>query len=45
MSVRGITMKFKGKLARGGNSRTKTMLYKHGHFSLSNKLLSINSNK
>jgi hypothetical protein len=45
LQIKGITLKFKGKLARGGNSRTKTMLYKQGYYSLSNKMLAINVNK
>ena len=45
LQIRGITLKFKGKLGRGGNSRTKTMFYRRGLYSLSNKSLSLNRNK
>lgn len=43
--LKGVTLKFKGKLARGGNSRKKTMFFWKGYYSLSNKHLRLNRNK
>lgn len=45
LQIKGITLKFKGKLGRGGNARKKTMFYHKGYYSLSNKFLSLNRNK
>ncbi len=45
LRVKGVKLIFKGKLAKGGNARKRTMFYKRGLYSLSNKLLSINMNK
>ena len=45
LQVKGVTLKFKGKLARGGNARKKTMFFWKGYYSLSNKLLALNRNK
>ena len=45
LKIKGITLKFKGKLARGGNSRKKTIFYHRGYYSLSNKCLSLNRHK
>ena len=45
LKIRGITVKFKGKLAKGGNSRKKTFFYHKGYYSLSNKFLSLNQHK
>lgn len=44
LHLRGISLKFKGKLGRGGNSRKKTLFYKKGYYSLSNKLLCLHRN-
>lgn len=45
LKVSGIFMKFKGKLARGGNSRTKTMYFKVGKTAQGDKNLALNTNK
>jgi len=45
LKLRGVTLKFKGKLGRGGNSRKKTMFFWRGYYSLSNKFLALNRNK
>lgn len=45
LQVKGVTLVFKGKLAKGGNARKRTMFFKKGYYSLSNKLLSLNLNK
>jgi hypothetical protein len=45
LKVKGITLKFKGKLGRGGNSRKKTTFYHKKYYSLSNKCLSLNQHK
>jgi hypothetical protein len=45
LQVKGISLVFKGKLAKGGNARKRTLFYKTGLYSLSNKLLSLNTNK
>lgn len=45
LKIKGITVKFKGKLAKGGNSRKKTFFYHRGYYSLSNKFLSLNRHK
>lgn len=45
LQIKGITLVFRGKLAKGGNARKRTMFFKRGLYSLSNKLLSMNSNK
>ena len=44
LHLKGITLKFRGKLGRGGNSRKKTLFYKKGYYSLSNKLLCLHRN-
>jgi|JI9StandDraft_2_1071091.scaffolds.fasta_scaffold193300_1 hypothetical protein len=44
LQLKGITLKFKGKLGRGGNARKKTIFYHKGHYSLSNKLLCLQKN-
>lgn len=44
LQIKGITLKFKGKLGRGGNARKRTMFYHKGYYSLSNKLLALNRN-
>jgi hypothetical protein len=44
LQIKGITLKFKGKLGKGGNSRKKTLFYKKGSYSLSNKNLALNRN-
>ena len=45
LQIKGITLVFRGKLAKGGNARKRTMFFKRGLYSLSNKLLSMNANK
>ena len=45
LQIKGITLKFKGKLGRGGTARKKTIFYHKGQYSLSNKFLSLNRNK
>lgn len=45
LHLKGLYLVFRGKLGKGGNSRKKTLFYKHGHYSLSNKLLSLNTQK
>ena len=45
LKIKGITVKFKGKLAKGGNSRKKTFFYHRGYYSLSNKFLSLKRHK
>jgi hypothetical protein len=45
LKINGILMKFKGKLARGGNSRTKTVFFRVGKTSPGDKSLALNSNK
>jgi hypothetical protein len=45
LQIKGITLTFKGKLAKGGNARKRTLFYKKGLYSLSNKQLGMNSNK
>lgn len=45
LHLKGVDFRFKGKLGRGGNSRKKTMFYKKGYYSLSNKNLAMNYNK
>jgi ribosomal protein S3 len=45
LNIKGIKLTFRGKLGKGGNSRKRVMSYKAGEFSLSNKMLCINSNK
>jgi hypothetical protein len=45
LKVKGITLIFKGKLAKGGNSRKQTLFYKKGLYSLSNKNLKLEKNK
>ena len=44
LQIKGITLKFKGKLGRGGTARKKTMFFHKGCYSLSNKFLSLNKN-
>ena len=43
--VKGLYLKFKGKLGRGGNSRKTTLLYKVGVTSLTSKSLAMDSHK
>ena len=43
--VKGIYLRFRGKLGRGGNSRKTTLLYKVGITSLTNKSLAMDSHK
>lgn len=45
LQLKGVVLTFKGKLAKGGNARKKTLSYKNGYYSLSNKMLSLNTNK
>jgi len=45
LKIKGLYLVFRGKLGRGGNSRKKVMFYKKGEYSLSNKLLAMNSHK
>lgn len=45
LQIKGLYLVFKGKLGKGGNARKKTMFYKHGYYSLSNKMLSLNTQK
>ena len=45
LNIKGIKLQFKGKLARGGNSRKKTMRLQNGFYSLSNKCLALNQHK
>ncbi len=45
LKIKGLYLVFRGKLGRGGNSRKKVMFYKRGEYSLSNKLLAMNSYK
>ena len=43
--IKGIYLKFRGKLGRGGNSRKSTLLYKVGVTSLTSKSLAMDSHK
>ncbi len=45
LQIKGITLRFNGKLGRGGNARKKVIFYRKGQYSLSNKNLSLNQNK
>jgi hypothetical protein len=45
LQLKGIYLVFRGKLGKGGNSRKRTMFYKSGYYSLSNKMLSLNTQK
>jgi hypothetical protein len=45
LKIDGLLMKFKGKLGRGGNSRTKTMFFRLGKTSQGDKDLALNTNK
>lgn len=45
LQLKGLVLEFRGKLGKGGNSRKKVMSYKYGQYSLSNKMLAINSYK
>jgi hypothetical protein len=45
LKVDGVSLRFKGKLARGGNSRTKRMFFKVGKTSFGDKHICLNSNK
>lgn len=45
LKINGLSMKFKGKLGRGGNSRTKTMFFRAGKTSAGDKSLALNTNK
>lgn len=44
LKLKGITLKFKGKLGRGGNARKKTIFYHKGYYSSTNKMLALNKN-
>ena len=43
--IEGIVLEFRGKLARGGNTRKKLMYCKYGEYSYSNKNLRITYDK
>lgn len=45
LQIKGLYLVFRGKLGKGGNARKKTMFYKRGFYSLSNKMLSLNTQK
>ncbi len=45
LQIKGLYLVFRGKLGKGGNSRKKVMFYKYGYYSLSNKLLCLNTHK
>jgi len=45
LKVSGVVLKFKGKLGKGGNSRTKTMYFKAGKTSQGDRGLCLNNNK
>ena len=45
LKINGLLMKLKGKLGRGGNSRTKTMFFRIGKTSQGDKSLALNTNK
>lgn len=45
LQIKGIYLIFRGKLGKGGNSRKKVMFFKKGYYSLSNKLLCLNTQK
>jgi hypothetical protein len=45
LKINGLFMRFKGKLGRGGNARTKTMFFRLGKTSSGDKSLALNSNK
>ena len=45
LQIKGIYLVFRGKLGKGGNSRKRAMFYKAGYYSLSNKLLCLNTQK
>lgn len=45
LQIKGLYLVFRGKLGKGGNARKKTMFYKNGFYSLSNKLLCLNTQK
>ena len=45
LQIKGLYLVFRGKLGKGGNARKKTMFYKQGYYSLSNKMLSLNAQK
>lgn len=45
LQLKGIYLVFRGKLGKGGNSRKKVMFFKKGYYSLSNKLLCLNTQK
>lgn len=45
LQLKGVYLIFRGKLGKGGNSRKKVMFFKEGHYSLSNKLLCLNTQK
>lgn len=44
LQIKGLTLRFKGKLGRGGNARKQTKFYHKGYYSLSNKFLALNYN-
>lgn len=45
LQIKGLYLVFRGKLGKGGNARKKALFYKHGYYSLSNKLLCLNTQK
>lgn len=45
LQLKGVYLVFRGKLGKGGNSRKKVMFFKKGYYSLSNKLLCLNTQK
>jgi hypothetical protein len=45
LKIKGLTLVFRGKLGKGGNSRKQTLFYKVGAYSLSNKHLRMERNK
>lgn len=44
LHLKGLTLKFRGKLGRGGNARKAVIFYKKGYYSLSNKTLCLHKN-
>lgn len=45
LQIKGLYLVFRGKLGKGGNARKKVMFYKNGYYSLSNKMLCLNTQK
>lgn len=44
LQVCGLTMEFRGKVGRGGNSRKRVVFLRKGYYSLSNKMLCLQKN-